>query len=231
MAKRLTKPSHILDELDYNTQRAPIITGEYGRIFQETIEKIVIETDREKRTKMAHALVNSMSMLNSHSRDSYEYKQKLWDHMHIVSGFKLEVDAPYPAPVPAAIQAKPERIPYNTRNIRYRYYGKIVEHYLTKVSTVPDSPEKNEYIRLLGSFLKSSCKSWNDENVSDQAIIDQMNELSDEQLNLAYDGQQFSIDMSRSGKSVNPLRGEDQKHRFNRNKRNNNRNKNRNKNK
>ncbi|MBI3234843.1 MAG: DUF4290 domain-containing protein [Bacteroidetes bacterium] len=230
MLKKLTKPERILDELEYHTLKDPIIIGEYGRIFQDTVKHILTIESKEKRTQMAHAIINSMSILNTQAKDTYDYKHKLWDHLHIISNFKLDIDSPFPVPNPEVLVTKPERIPYHTKRIKYRYYGKLVETYLLKVSTLPDGPEKNEYIRLLGSFLKSSCKAWNDENVSDQAIIDQMNELSNEQLNLAYDGQQFSIDMARTGKSVNPLRGENEtNHRYgNKNRNNNSKNRNNN---
>jgi hypothetical protein len=231
MLKKLTKPVRILDELDYNTQKEHIVIGEYGRIFQDTIKHILTIESKEKRNQMAHALINSMSILNTQAKDTYDYKQKLWDHMHIISGFKLDIDSPFPVPSPLVLESKPDKIPYHDKRIKYRYYGKLVEGYLLKVSTLPDSDAKNEYIRMLGSFLKSSCKAWNDENVSDQAIIDQMNELSNGQLNLAYDGQQFSIDMARTGKSVNPLKDENKpNNRYGNRNRNNNRPNNRNNN-
>jgi hypothetical protein len=164
--------------------------------------------DKETRTKVAHGIIAVMGNLNPGSKESHDYKHKLWDQLHVLANFQLDVDAPFSKPGPEVLTRKPARIPYSSYRIRYRYYGKIVEEYLAKLCNMSDGPEKNEYISLLGSFMKSSCKAWNDENVSDQAIIDQMNELSGYKLNLAYDGQQFSIDMARSGKSINILVGE-----------------------
>ena len=168
--------------------------------------------NKEDRTKYAHAVVACMANLNPAIKETADYKQKLWDHLHIMAAYQLDVDSPYPIPEPEKLQAKPEQIPYPTRKIRYRYYGRIVEDYLRKIAEDESLAEgKNAYIQMLGSFMKSSCKAWNDENVTDQAIIDQMNELSGNHLNLSYDGQEFSLDMTRSGKSINPLLDENRR--------------------
>ncbi|MSQ79046.1 MAG: DUF4290 domain-containing protein [Flavobacteriaceae bacterium] len=204
--KRLTRPQNVLDELDYNTQRADILLGEYGRNVQDMVASLPRIQDRETRSRYAAAIVQVMGVLNPPVyRDQADYKHKLWDHLHIMGKFCLDIETPFPVPSPEIVAAKPQEIPYIKNRIAYRYYGKQMERYLQRVSEMPDGGEKNMYTSLLGSFMKSSCKSWNDENVSDQAIVDHMNELSDNKLNLVYDGQEYSLDMSRSGKSVNPL--------------------------
>lgn len=180
--------------------------GEYGRNVQDMVASLPRIQDRETRSRYAAAIVQVMGVVNPPLyRDQADYKQKLWDHLHIIGNFSLDIDSPFPIPSPEVVQAKPEPVPYIKNRIAYRYYGIQMERYLHRVSEMADGSEKNMYINLLGSFMKSSCKSWNDENVSDQAIVDHMNELSENKLNLVYDGQEFSIDMSRSGKSVNPL--------------------------
>lgn len=218
---KLQKPTFVLDELEYNTLKPIINYTEYGRNVQNMIEELPNEPDREKRNRMAKGIVAVMSLLNPGPRDNEDHKIKLWDHLHIIGEYKLDIDGPYEKPHPEKILQKPQRVEYVNNRIKYRFYGKSVEMYLDKIADMPDSDEKNEYIKLLGSFMKSSCKSWNDENVSDQAIIEQINELSGGRLNLAYDGYRFSLDMARSAKSTNPLTAS----KFGNNKKNN-RNKN-----
>lgn len=203
--RKLKRPDRVLDELDYNTQQPDILFGEYGRTVQNMVMHLLTIENKEDRTKFAHAVVACMANLNPQLKDTLDFKHKLWDHLHVMAGLSLDVDSPFPKPSVEKLVAKPENIPYPTRKIKYRYYGKIVEDYLQKISEETENPSKEEYIQLLGSFMKSSCKAWNDENVSDQAIVDQMNELSGYNLNLNYDGQEFSLDMTRSGKSLAPI--------------------------
>ena len=39
-----------------------------------------------------------MGNLNPHLRDVNDFKHKLWDHLFIMSNYKLDVDSPYPIP-------------------------------------------------------------------------------------------------------------------------------------
>ena len=72
---------------------------EYGRHVQKMLEQVCEIEDKEKRTQQAQAVVNVMSTLNPHLKEYPDYKHKLWDHAHIISGYKLDVDGPYEAPV------------------------------------------------------------------------------------------------------------------------------------
>jgi len=51
--------------MEYYTQLEKLIIPEYGRNIQMMIEYIVNLPDREKRNRMAHALVNIMAQLTS----------------------------------------------------------------------------------------------------------------------------------------------------------------------
>ncbi len=222
---KLQKPAFVLDELEYNTLKPKIAFGEYGRNVQNMIEELPNEPDREKRNRLAKGIVAVMGLLNPGPKDNDDFRHKLWDHLHMIGEFKLDIDGPYEKPTPEKVYQKPSIVEYNINRIKYRFYGKSIELYLDKIADMADGEEKNEYIKLLGSFMKSSCKSWNDENVSDQAIIVQINELSGGRLNLEYDGYKFSLDMARSAKSTNPLASTNK---YN-NKKNNNNNRNKNK--
>ncbi len=56
----------------------------------------------EERNKYAQAVIDLMGFLNPHLRDVADFKHKLWDHLHIISGYKIDVDSPYPKPTPEA---------------------------------------------------------------------------------------------------------------------------------
>jgi len=87
-------------EYDYNTQRAKLIIPEYGRNIQKMIEYTIKIEDKEERNKAARAIISIMGNLNPHLRDVADFKHKLWDHLFIISDFKLEIDSPYEKPTP-----------------------------------------------------------------------------------------------------------------------------------
>ena len=170
------KYSHELPE--YNTARGFMQISEYGRNIQKMVEYAIAEPDRDKRNKIADALIQLMGMLNPHLRDVADYKHKLWDHLFVISDFKLDVDSPYPIPTRESITIKPDIMSYPQRKIRYRFYGKNIEQMIEKASDMEDGPTKAGFINLIGSFMKQACKNWNEEQLSDEEILTHLEMLS-----------------------------------------------------
>jgi hypothetical protein len=170
--------SATIENLEYNTQRSLLLVPEYGRGVQKMVEAALLMEDREKRTKAANTIVSVMGLLNPQVREITDYKQKLWDHLHIMADFNLDVDSPYPMPERAAIKAKPNRIPYPMSDIRYKYYGKAMEDMIRKISELEDSPNKDQITQNLANFMKMSYLTWNKDTVDDTTIFKHMDELS-----------------------------------------------------
>ena len=112
--------------LEYNTERGKLLISEYGRIIQKMVQVAVEEPIRERRQTIANEIIKLMGQLNPHLRDVVDYKHKLWDHLFVMSDFKLDVDSPYPIPTAETIKAKPEPMIYPQSRIQFRFYGKIV---------------------------------------------------------------------------------------------------------
>jgi hypothetical protein len=163
---------------EYNTARGFMQISEYGRNIQKMVEFAVAEPNRDNRNKLAAALIQLMGMLNPHLRDVADYKHKLWDHLFVISDFKLDVDSPYPIPTRESIASKPAIMKYPQRRIRYRFYGKNIEQMIEKASDMPEGQTKAGFINLIGSFMKQACKNWNEEQLSDEEILSHLEMLS-----------------------------------------------------
>jgi hypothetical protein len=172
---------------EYNTDRGTMQIGEYGRNIQKMVEVAITEPDRDKRNKLAYALINLMSILNPHLREVADYKHKLWDHLFVISDFRLDVDSPYDKPTPESIAKRPELMPYPQRRIRYRFYGKNIEEMIQKASDMEDGPRKAGFINLIGSFMKQACKNWNEEQLSDEEILSHLELLSGGRIRMTSD--------------------------------------------
>src|SRR4028119_1691948 len=103
----------------YNTQQNDLILKEYGRNVQKLVDHIITIEDRDKRNKYAQILVELMRQIHPNMRDNQDYSNKLWDDLYILSGFNLEVDAPYPMPEKDLLGKKPKRVAYNTHSLHY----------------------------------------------------------------------------------------------------------------
>jgi len=173
--------------MDYNSTRDKLIIPEYGRNVQKMAAYLLTIEDREKRTNMAKALVNIMTQLHPDQRDTVDYKRKLWDHLHIISEFKLDVDGPFPAPSPEDRIEKPKPIPYPQENIRFRPYGKNIAKMIEKATLFEDGPEKDALVKNIANHLKKSYLNWNRDSVNDELITDHLRELSHGKLKLSDD--------------------------------------------
>jgi hypothetical protein len=174
-----------VDSVEYNTRREHLIISEYGRNVQKMVEHAVTVEDREKRNQLAQTIVNVMGYLNPQLRETVDYKHKLWDHLIIISDFKLDVDSPYPMPTRDTARLKPSRIAYPSGEVEYKYYGKTMEELIRRISAMEESPRKEQFARNLANYMKMSYLTWNKDSVEDTTILSHLEELSGGQLRLA----------------------------------------------
>lgn len=169
--------------LEYNTQRKDVILKEYGRNIEGLIGQLEKVDDKEKRTEYAAALVKLMRLINPNINENPEYNQKLWDDLYIMSGFKIEVDSPFPTPDKETLDKKPQTVKYNVNRIKYKHYGRNIDLLITKAIATEDEKEKKTFTIYLGRLMKSFYATWNKE-VADEIIIKHIKELSDNKLEL-----------------------------------------------
>jgi len=165
-------------EYDYNSQRSKMVLSEYGRNIQKMVEYAVQIEDREDRNKAARAIIAIMGNLNPHLRDVTDFKHKLWDHLFIISDFKLDIDSPYEKPTPEILFEKPKQVPYKDYDIRYKHYGKIIELLIKEASEFKEGEERNALIRLIANHMKKCYVTWNRDVVDDKSIFEDLKTLS-----------------------------------------------------
>ncbi|WP_316747246.1 DUF4290 domain-containing protein [Pedobacter gandavensis] len=169
---------------DYNTTRNELILAEYGRNVQNMVKYIIELPDLEERNKYAQAVIDLMGFLNPHLRDVADFKHKLWDHLHIISGYKIDVDCPYPKPTPEDALVKPKHIGYPQQKITYKHYGKTVETMIEKAKAVDDPERRAAMVQGIANFMKMAYVTWNKDSVADETILKNLRELSGGQLQL-----------------------------------------------
>lgn len=168
--------------MEYNTARNHLIMREYGRNIQRMIEYILTLKDREHRQQQVVAVIELMGTLQPHLRNVEDFRHKLWDHLFLVSGFKLDVDSPYPIPTRETLRSKPERLPYPKKYPRNRHFGKNLEMVMDK-ALKEENPEKKEaFTQVIGNYMKLAYSNWHKESVHDDAIKSELNIISKGEL-------------------------------------------------
>jgi Domain of unknown function (DUF4290) len=170
--------------MEYPTLEGRLIMPEYGRNIQQMVAFSLTIQDREERTRCVKTIINIMGNLFPYLRDVADFKHKLWDHLAIMSDFKLDIDFPYEIVDKENLHTRPESIPYKKSRIRYQHYGRTLEEMIEKVAAYPDGDEKSELIRLISNQMKKCFLTWNKEVVDDRKIFDDLRELSKGKLDI-----------------------------------------------
>lgn len=169
---------------DYNTTRNKLILAEYGRNVQNMVKYIVALPTKEERNRYAQVVIDLMGFLNPHLRDVADFKHKLWDHLHIISDFKIDVDSPYPKPSEDAIRFKPAPLAYPQQRIKYKHYGKTVELMISRAKSIEEPERKQQMVQSIANFMKMAYVTWNKDSVADETIIKDLREMSNGALQL-----------------------------------------------
>lgn len=173
--------------LIYNSQRGSMAIPEYGRNIQTMIRHLLTIEDRAKRTQAAHFIVSVMAQMNPQVKESNDYMRKLWDHMYIISEYKLDVDGPYEMPKPEERTATPHKIGYQNNTIQCGHYGYYMEKVIDEVSECEDE-EKRQLIAIsIANLMKRNYLNWNRNTVNDSVIIQDLKALSKGRLCLPDD--------------------------------------------
>ena len=114
--------------MQYNTQQKRMPLPEYGRSIQNMVDHALTIEDRAERQRCANTIINIMGNMFPHLRDVPDFKHKLWDHLAIMSDFKLDIDYPYEIIRKDNLNTRPEVIPYPSTKIRYRLFP-VFSHY------------------------------------------------------------------------------------------------------
>ena len=164
--------------LEYNSDRSQLALPEYGRNIQQMVNHCLTIEDREERTRCAYSIVQVMGNIVPQLRDEEDSKYILWDHLAIMSDFKLDIDYPYEIINQENLKVKPEPIAYGEENVRYRHYGKIMVDMIKQACTYEEGDERDELIMLIANHMKKVLLSISKDGVEDARVFNDLREIS-----------------------------------------------------
>jgi hypothetical protein len=172
--------------MEYNTEREQLIIPEYGRHVQKMINHATTLSDKLEQQKCVDAIIAFMGQMNPHLRDVKEFTHKLWDHLHIMSDFKLDIESPYAKPEIAKLEERPEKMVYPGNKIRFSYYGNTIQTMIATAMKMND--EKKEILTgMIANQMKKSYILFNESSVDNNMIRLHLKQMSNNQLTLADD--------------------------------------------
>jgi len=180
--------------MEYNTLQKKMILPEYGRHVHLMVQHAIQIREREQRNSAAQTIIGVMGNLMPHLREVPDFKHKLWDHLFIISDFKLDIDAPYPPPSRSEMVEKPNTVPYPQSHIRQKHYGKILVDMIRETAKLQDCHQRDQLIQLLATQMRKSYVAWNRSEINNEQIVQDIWDISDGKIVLDPDLVQF-VDM------------------------------------
>lgn len=159
---------------------------EYGRSVKKIVDDVCNLPEGETKNNAARAVITMMGMVGGLSlRDDVSY-HKLWDHLMLMSDFRLAEAWPFPTEELESLKARHsvdesetrERLPYKNASIGVRQYGEYLQSMLEHLKEVPDGEEYKSLVTLVAQQAKRDYLVWNGELSDDNIIVDQMVRLS-----------------------------------------------------
>lgn len=180
-----------IEGLDYNTQRKQLILPEYGREIQYMVDHAVTIVDKAERQRCAETIVGIMMTMIPQTQDAENCEQKCWDHLAVMSDFKLDVDYPYDISEARNMQHKPEPVPYPSGRIPVRHYGRMLFSIFEKLKSMEPGEERDRLTAMVANQMKRNLAQWNNSGSEDERVADDLARFTDGQIQLDINAFQF----------------------------------------
>ena len=172
--------------MKYNSSRNKLRLPEYGRNIQKLVEQAVMIENKDEKAKFVQGIINLMGKMYPYLRDLRDFKHKLWDHLVIMSDFKLGKDSHYEAPTADAYSKAPFKIPYSSKRIKFRHYGKVITLMIDYAVKIEDIDRKNALIGLVANHMKKQYLRWNKNIIDDSIIFNDIGIISNNELKIPH---------------------------------------------
>lgn len=170
--------------LDYNTQRERLVLPEYGREVQQMVDYCVSLKSRAERQRCANTIIAVMERMMPHTYENKDYRQKLWDHLALMSGFQLDIDYPCDITEAQKMLQKPAPMRYPMKRIPVRHYGNMMFEVFELLKNLPNGAERTELTRLAASQMKRDLVLWGHGSSDDEKVASDLADYTDGKIQL-----------------------------------------------
>ena len=197
--------------MEYNTKQKKLPLPEYGRSVQKMVDHALTIENREERQRCAETIVRIMKSMFP---DLPDQERKLWDHLTIMSDFKLDIDYPCEVIKPEEFHVAPQHLSYRNSEIKNRHYGRVVEEMIAHALTLEEGEEKNRFVELILVQMKKNYIAWNKDGVEDKRIIEDLRIYTNGAIDVAE--KEIRINQNNNARTFNNKRGNNNKKNFKR---------------
>ena len=173
-----------IEGLDYNTQREKLVLPEYGREIQSMVDHAVAIKDRAERQHCAESIIAIMDHMFPDGADAEEHHRKLWDHLAIMSGFKLDIDYPFAVKQAEDIAKRPDPMDYPKTRIPVRHYGSMMFELFDRLKNMEPGKERDELVKLTANQMRRDLAQWSHGSCDEEKVAADLARFTDDKIHL-----------------------------------------------
>lgn len=170
--------------LDYNTRREKLVLPEYGREIQKMVDHALTIKNRQLRQQCAETIIATMKRMFPQNGSQEDKMQKLWDHLAIMSDFKLDIDYPVDISLAHNITEKPQPLKYDMHDVKVRHYGSLLFEVFERLKTMPEGRERDSLVQLAANQMKKSLATWGHGSNDNEKVADDLARFTDGKIQL-----------------------------------------------
>lgn len=157
--------------LDYNTSRSHLRMPEYGRGIHLMIQHCIALEDRAERQRCAEAIIDAMARIKPEVKMQTDYEQKLWDHLAIMSDFKLDIDYPCEVTTSEKYSQPPTKVPYGRNAIPVRHYGNLIFKSIEHLKGMTPGEERDEFLTRVANQMKRDIVMYGNAGPDNERVM------------------------------------------------------------
>lgn len=173
-----------INGLDYNTQRDKLVLPEYGREIQNMVRLCIGIPDRNERLRCAKTIVAIMGRMLPQNKEKGDRQQRLWEHLAILSDFKLDIDWPVDISNAHKIEQKPDPVPCKTQGVPVRHYGRILCELFELLKTMDPGPARDRLVSYAANQMKRNLVQWSHGSSDDEKVASDLAKYTDGKIQL-----------------------------------------------
>lgn len=197
--------------MDYNTTRPKLTLPEYGRNVQKMVDYALTIADRNERQQCAETIIKVMGSIFPQQKGTTDFERMLWDHLAFISGYKLDVDSPYPITVMSKEEEEHPHLDYPKQQIDYRHYGHTLEQMIKALPSIPEGEERDEAVLMVVAQMAKSLATWNHTVLSPDKLAADLRELTGGQVEMTISPQRLESIIASARSLTKPVNNKKKK--------------------